>query len=99
MIDAAGGQCLLDMRVRPGGSHHMKLVVLRHAGLPDRDVAFLGGIDLCHGRRDDAALRSYAVPQLSAWTRAWTRAWASVPYRLIFDPDGRPLSWRRVGRF
>ena len=54
-VDAAGGQCLLDMRVRPGGSHHMKLVVLRHAGRPDRDVAFAGGIDLCHSRRDDAA--------------------------------------------
>jgi phosphatidylserine/phosphatidylglycerophosphate/cardiolipin synthase-like enzyme len=54
-IDAAGGQCLLDMRVRPGGSHHMKLVVLRHAGRPDRDVAFAGGIDLSHSRRDDAA--------------------------------------------
>jgi phosphatidylserine/phosphatidylglycerophosphate/cardiolipin synthase-like enzyme len=55
VIDAAGGQCLLDMRVRPGGSHHMKLVVLRHSGRPDRDVAFIGGIDLCHSRRDDAA--------------------------------------------
>ena len=54
-IDAAGGQCLLDMRVRPGGSHHMKLVVLRHPGRPERDVAFVGGIDLCHSRRDDAA--------------------------------------------
>ncbi len=54
-VDAAGGQCLLDMRVRPGGSHHMKLVVLRHAGRPERDVAFVGGIDLCHSRRDDAA--------------------------------------------
>jgi phosphatidylserine/phosphatidylglycerophosphate/cardiolipin synthase-like enzyme len=54
-IDAAGGQCLLDMRVRPGGSHHMKLVVLRHPGRPEQDVAFAGGIDLCHSRRDDAA--------------------------------------------
>jgi phosphatidylserine/phosphatidylglycerophosphate/cardiolipin synthase-like enzyme len=54
-IDAAGGQCLLDMRVRPGGSHHMKLVVLRHASKPERDAAFVGGIDLCHSRRDDAA--------------------------------------------
>jgi phosphatidylserine/phosphatidylglycerophosphate/cardiolipin synthase-like enzyme len=57
VIDAAGGQCLLDMRVRPGGSHHMKLVVLRHPGRPDLDVAFIGGIDLCHSRRDDAAHR------------------------------------------
>ena len=52
-IDAAGGQCLLDMRVRRLGSHHQKLVVLRHARHPERDVAYIGGIDLCHGRRDD----------------------------------------------
>jgi phosphatidylserine/phosphatidylglycerophosphate/cardiolipin synthase-like enzyme len=52
-IEAAGGQCLLDMRVRPLGSHHQKLVVLRHPGAPDRDIAFVGGIDLCHSRRDD----------------------------------------------
>jgi phosphatidylserine/phosphatidylglycerophosphate/cardiolipin synthase-like enzyme len=54
-IVAAGGQCLLDMRVRPGGSHHMKMVVLRHPGRPELDVAFVGGIDLCHSRRDDAS--------------------------------------------
>ncbi|MDQ1483163.1 MAG: hypothetical protein QOF35_1239 [Actinomycetota bacterium] len=54
-INAAGGQCLLDMRVRTGGSHHQKFVVLRHHQQPDRDIAFLGGIDLCHSRRDDAS--------------------------------------------
>ncbi|GAA2164836.1 phospholipase D-like domain-containing protein [Pedococcus bigeumensis] len=53
-INAAGGQCELDMRVRPGGSHHQKFVVLRHPGRPERDVAFVGGIDLCHSRRDDS---------------------------------------------
>jgi phosphatidylserine/phosphatidylglycerophosphate/cardiolipin synthase-like enzyme len=53
-IEEAGGQCLLDMRVRVLGSHHQKLVVLRHPGRPENDVAFLGGIDLCNGRRDDA---------------------------------------------
>jgi phosphatidylserine/phosphatidylglycerophosphate/cardiolipin synthase-like enzyme len=51
-IVAAGGECLLDMRVRTRGSHHQKLVVLRHRGRPERDVAYVGGIDLCHGRRD-----------------------------------------------
>ena len=35
-IEAAGGQCLLDMRVRVLGSHHQKLVVLRHAPAPRR---------------------------------------------------------------
>ena len=53
-IEAAGGRCLLDMRVRPGGSHHQKFVVLRHPDRPELDIAFVGGIDLCHGRRDDS---------------------------------------------
>jgi phosphatidylserine/phosphatidylglycerophosphate/cardiolipin synthase-like enzyme len=51
-IQAAGGECLRDMRVRPGGSHHQKFVVLRHRGRPELDVAFVGGIDLCHSRLD-----------------------------------------------
>jgi phosphatidylserine/phosphatidylglycerophosphate/cardiolipin synthase-like enzyme len=52
-VNEAGGQCVLDMRVRMGGSHHQKFVVLRHPGRPELDIAFLGGIDLCHSRRDD----------------------------------------------
>jgi phosphatidylserine/phosphatidylglycerophosphate/cardiolipin synthase-like enzyme len=54
-IEAAGGECLLDMRVRSGGSHHQKFVVLRHPGRPELDVAYVGGIDLSHSRHDDAA--------------------------------------------
>ena len=50
-INEAGGEVLLDQRVRPFGSHHQKLVVARGTG---GDVAFAGGIDLCHSRRDDA---------------------------------------------
>ncbi len=53
-VNAAGGEVLLDQRVRLGGSHHQKLVVIRHAGGAENDVAFVGGIDLCHSRRDDA---------------------------------------------
>ena len=53
-INEAGGTALLDQRVRRGGSHHQKLVVVRHRGAPERDVAFVGGIDLSHSRRDDA---------------------------------------------
>ena len=52
-VNAAGGEVLLDQRVRLGGSHHQKLVVIRHAERGERDVAFVGGIDLCHSRRDD----------------------------------------------
>ena len=57
VVSAAGGEVLLDQRVRRAGSHHQKLVVLRHPGRPDRDVAFAGGIDLCHARRDDSRHR------------------------------------------
>lgn len=61
-IEAGGGEFLLDMRVRPGGSHHQKFVVLRHPGRPELDVAFLGGIDLCHNRNDDATHRGDPQP-------------------------------------
>ena len=53
-INATGGEILLDERVRRGGSHHQKLVVIQHAaGSAAADVAYEGGIDLCHGRHDD----------------------------------------------
>ncbi|MEA2521551.1 MAG: hypothetical protein QOI81_1197 [Actinomycetota bacterium] len=53
MVNEAGGTILLDERVRRGGSHHQKLVLLLHPGRPEEDIGFIGGIDLCHGRRDD----------------------------------------------
>ncbi|WP_247647349.1 hypothetical protein [Arthrobacter sp. E3] len=39
-INDAGGEVLLDQRVRLFGSHHQKLVVIRHRDNPARDVAF-----------------------------------------------------------
>jgi phosphatidylserine/phosphatidylglycerophosphate/cardiolipin synthase-like enzyme len=53
-IDEDGGQVLLDGRTRRGGSHHQKLVVVRHPGSAARDVAFVGGIDLGYSRNDDS---------------------------------------------
>jgi phosphatidylserine/phosphatidylglycerophosphate/cardiolipin synthase-like enzyme len=53
VVNDAGGVLLLDARIRRGGSHHQKLVLLLHPARLDEDVAFVGGIDLCHGRRDD----------------------------------------------
>lgn len=52
-VNERGGEVLLDHRVRRGGSHHQKLFVVRRRGRPELDTAFVGGIDLCHGRRDD----------------------------------------------
>ena len=54
IINECGGEALLDERVKWGGSHHQKLFVVRHQGRPEDDVAFVGGIDLCYSRRDDA---------------------------------------------
>jgi phosphatidylserine/phosphatidylglycerophosphate/cardiolipin synthase-like enzyme len=50
-VNDAGGEVLLDERVRHAGSHHQKIVVLRRAS--GSVTAFVGGIDLSHGRHDD----------------------------------------------
>jgi phosphatidylserine/phosphatidylglycerophosphate/cardiolipin synthase-like enzyme len=61
VVNEAGGCVLLDERVRRGGCHHQKLALLLHRGRPEEDVAFVGGIDLCHGRHDDE--RHHGDPQ------------------------------------
>jgi phosphatidylserine/phosphatidylglycerophosphate/cardiolipin synthase-like enzyme len=53
-VTKAGGEVLLDERVRRGGSHHQKMVLFRHPKSLERDVVFVGGVDLSHGRRDDS---------------------------------------------
>jgi phosphatidylserine/phosphatidylglycerophosphate/cardiolipin synthase-like enzyme len=113
-IEAAGGCCLLDMRVRVGGSHHQKFVVIRHANGEKRtdDVAFVGGIDLCHGRRDDAIHGGDPQPQPMAAVYGDRPPWHDVQLAIrgpaVGDiehtfrerwTDPQPLSrapWRRV---
>jgi phosphatidylserine/phosphatidylglycerophosphate/cardiolipin synthase-like enzyme len=68
-VNRAGGEILLDERVRRGGSHHQKLFVIRRADGPDDDVAFVGGIDLCHGRHDDP--RHLGDPQVVTLDRRY----------------------------
>jgi phosphatidylserine/phosphatidylglycerophosphate/cardiolipin synthase-like enzyme len=74
-LNSAGGEVLLDQRVRLGGSHHQKLVVIRHAERGERDVAFVGGIDLCHSRRDDADHHGDRQRQAMAPTYGPTPPW------------------------
>ena len=53
-LRALGVEAWLDMRVRNRGSHHQKLVVLRHRDDPTRDVAYRGWhrpVPLPPGRR------------------------------------------------
>lgn len=82
LINESGGEALLDERVRRGGSHHQKLVVVRHRDRHEEDVAFVGGIDLCHGRRDDADHRGdpQAAPldEVYGPTPAWHDAMVEI---------------------
>ncbi|PGH45626.1 Phosphatidylserine/phosphatidylglycerophosphate/cardiolipin synthase [Micromonospora sediminicola] len=81
-VCAAGGEVLLDQRVRRGGSHHQKLVVLRHPDDPGRDIAFAGGIDLCHSRRDDATHAGDPQPVAMSPRYGTTPPWHDVQLAL-----------------
>ena len=69
-LRAVGGEVLLDQRIRPLGSHHQKLVVIRDG--TGVGVAFVGGIDLVLGARDDVVHRG--DPQSAASADAYTRS-------------------------
>ncbi|WP_298461912.1 phospholipase D family protein [uncultured Cellulomonas sp.] len=77
-VNGSGGEALLDQRVRPLGSHHQKFVVVRHGDRPADDVAFVGGIDLAHSRRDDGS--HAGDPQAQAFSHWYGRtpAWHDV---------------------
>ena len=47
------------------------------------------------GPRPPGRLRPHRPERLSALTRAW----AALPYRLLYDPDGRPWRDRRQARW
>ena len=90
-IDEAGGQCLRDMRVRTGGSHHQKFVLLRHRDEPSRDIAYLGGIDLCHGRRDSIAHEGdpqrIAMPQVFGARPPWHDVQVAIQGPAVADVE------------
>ncbi|MET1060734.1 MAG: phospholipase D-like domain-containing protein [Nocardioides sp.] len=78
VLQRRGAEALLDMRVRLGGSHHQKMVVIRHRDDPARDVAYVGGIDLCHARRDDADHHGDPQPQRMADEYGDTPPWHDI---------------------
>ena len=111
-LQKRGAEVLLDMRVRAGGSHHQKFVVVRHRDHPARDVAFVGGIDLAHSRRDDAMHGGDPQPQPLTKEYGAHPPWHDVQVAIqgpaVYDvetvfrerwSDPAPLSrapWRRV---
>ena len=90
-LQARGAEALLDMRVRTGGSHHQKLVVIRYRDRPEDDIAFVGGIDLCHSRRDDARHLgdSQALEMASEYgdTPAWHDVQAAITGPAVHDVE------------
>ncbi len=90
-LQSRGAEALLDMRVRTGGSHHQKLVVIRHRDDPERDIAYVGGIDLCHSRRDDA--RHLGDPQALEMaseygdTPPWHDVMAAITGPAVYDVE------------
>ncbi len=81
-LQRRGAEVLLDMRVRAGGSHHQKFVVIRHRDDPSRDVAWVGGIDLAHNRRDDAEHRGDPQSQRLAEEYGDQPPWHDVQVRI-----------------
>ncbi len=86
-----GAEALLDMRVRTGGSHHQKLVVIRYREHPERDVAYVGGIDLCHSRRDDAQHlgdpQAFEMASEYGETPPWHDAMAAISGPAVHDVE------------
>jgi phosphatidylserine/phosphatidylglycerophosphate/cardiolipin synthase-like enzyme len=79
------------MRVRTGGSHHQKLLVIRHRDQPERDIAYVGGIDLCHSRRDDARHLGdpQSLPMASEYgdTPPWHDVQAAITGPAVYDVE------------
>lgn len=90
-LQARGAEALLDMRVRTGGSHHQKLLVIRHRDQPDRDIAYVGGIDLCHSRRDDARHLGdpQSIPMAPEYgdTPPWHDVQAAITGPAVYDVE------------
>ena len=90
-LQARGAEALLDMRVRTGGSHHQKMVVIRHHDRPERDIAYVGGIDLCHSRRDTAEHHgdTQALEMAPEYgpTPAWHDVQAAISGPAVYDVE------------
>jgi phosphatidylserine/phosphatidylglycerophosphate/cardiolipin synthase-like enzyme len=90
-LQARGAEALLDMRVRLGGSHHQKMVVIRYRDQPERDIAYVGGIDLCHSRRDDAEHlgdpQAMALASEYGGTPPWHDIQAAITGPAVYDVE------------
>lgn len=92
MITGAGGEVLLDERVRRMGSHHQKVVIIWRSERLGDSVGFVGGIDLSHGRGDDE--RHHGDPQSIVLDHRYgpQPAWHDVQLE-VHGPAVGDLAW------
>lgn len=90
-LQAVGARVNLDMRVRLGGSHHQKFLVIRHPDEPARDVAFVGGTDLSRSRSDDHGHRgdpqAQEMPAAYGPTPPWHDAMVEIGGPAVADVE------------
>ncbi len=82
VVGESGGRILLDQGSWPFGCHHQKFLVVRYAQHPADDVAYVGGIDLAAGRRDDERHRGDPQPTVSSHWYGPTPPWHDVHLQL-----------------
>jgi phosphatidylserine/phosphatidylglycerophosphate/cardiolipin synthase-like enzyme len=91
LVNRAGGQLVADQRVRRFGSHHQKLLVVHRPNDPIRCIAFVGGIDLARGRRDDPEHLGDADPVRIDPRYGWRPPWHDLQLELagpaVLDVD------------
>ena len=100
LVNAAGGEVLLDQRVRLGGSHHQKLIVIRHAERTERDVAFVGGSLVPRGP-NESLLRLWSSKAKRVLDRAGGNlvvARQTGENRQAGRVGGRPSRWPEIVR-
>ena len=86
-IERAGGEVLLDQRVRIGGSHHQKLVVIRHPGAPER-TSRSPAASTC-------AIPAATTPRTAATHKRcrWPSSTASIRRGMTYNCGYRALRW------
>jgi hypothetical protein len=90
-LQANDAEAVLDMRVRTGGSHHQKLVVIRFQSRPERDIAWAGSTSATLAAMTPGTL---VIRSRSPWPRCTGRHPRGMMCRPRSPVPGY-MTWRR----
>ena len=93
IVNRAGGVLLLDARIRRGGSHHQKLVLLLHHGRPMRISPSSVASTSATGVATTSVMKAIRRPRRSTRRSARGRPGTTSRPRSTDRPS--PISWRR----